>query len=133
VVDEQTLAATKAVLVVDDDQMVLNYLSRVIARFGYPVVVASSAKDALGALASDENIGFVLTDIDMPEMTGIELRSEILKHECWSRIPVALMTGGVGVGIPNGVLVLLKPFDPMQIKCTMATHLGGISPPGKSV
>ena len=123
--DAAGVAADKSVLVVDDEQMVLSYLSRIIKRFGYPVVVASSAKDALKALASDRSIGVVLTDIDMPDMTGVELRSEILKNESWTQIPIILMTGGVGGGIPHGVLVLLKPFDPGEIRCTLAAYLGG--------
>jgi CheY-like chemotaxis protein len=130
-VSESSEEASHSILVVDDDPMVLTFLSRVIARCGVSAVIASSAPEAIRALADNTHIKFVLTDIDMPFMSGIELRSVILQSDAWRQIPVALMTGGVSDGIPKGVLVLPKPFELKQIQCTLATYLGGPCPLGR--
>jgi CheY-like chemotaxis protein len=124
-------ALARSVLVVDDDPMVLTFLSRVISRYGVSVLNASCGNEALRLLDSGQKIDLVLTDIDMPSMTGIELRALLLNHNVWQSIPVVLMTGGVTTGIPRGVLVLTKPFELRQIQCTMVAHLGGSCPLGR--
>jgi CheY-like chemotaxis protein len=122
---------SRSVLVVDDDPMVLTLLSRLIARNQMSVQSASCGNEALRVLESGQKIDLVLTDIDMPSMTGIELRTLIVNHDEWKLIPVVLMTGGVSSGIPHGVLVLAKPFELRQIQCTIASHLGGPCPSGR--
>lgn len=62
------------VLVVDDDRVIREGLRRTLAN-AYPamnVFVAASAKEALLVLASD-SVQLVVTDINMPDMNGLEL------------------------------------------------------------
>src|ERR1700733_10446848 len=60
------------VLIVDDDEMVVDYLSHVIAAAGYAVVSATSAQAALVALQSGL-ARIVIIDVMMPVMDGLEL------------------------------------------------------------
>ena len=57
---------------VDDDEIVLEYLSRLIAAAGYEVVTATSAEGALVALQRDV-ARIVIVDIIMPGMDGLAL------------------------------------------------------------
>jgi DNA-binding response OmpR family regulator len=66
--------ATRAttILIVDDDEMVVTYLSHIIASAGYEVVTATSAQDALVALRRD-SVRIAILDVMMPGTDGLEL------------------------------------------------------------
>lgn len=68
------LAATLA-LVVDDVIEVRRFVAAVLEEAGLAVVAAASYDEALGAL--DERIILVITDIDMPGRSGVELIAAI--------------------------------------------------------
>ncbi len=78
-----------SILVVDDDPDVLEATSLMLAEFGYEVRSASSAADAIEKLKTD-NIDVVVTDIVMPEVSGITLLAKV--HDIDPKIPVILMT-----------------------------------------
>jgi len=79
-----------AILVVDDDPSILDYLSILLRKNNYPVLLCSNAKEALSQIQGNL-IALVLTDIKMPGVSGIELLEEI--HRLDFEIPVILMTG----------------------------------------
>lgn len=82
----------RSVLVVDDDAAVLGVISRILRRAGGEVTTASSGRDALQLIAAGRvNPGILLTDIDMPEMTGIELAARVAAMRPGTRI--VMMTG----------------------------------------
>jgi diguanylate cyclase (GGDEF)-like protein/PAS domain S-box-containing protein len=60
-----------ALLLVDDEKNILNSLARVLRRDGYRILKASCAKDAFALLASNE-VGVIVSDQRMPEMSGVE-------------------------------------------------------------
>ncbi len=61
-----------AILCVDDEEAILKALTRLFRRESFRVFTASSGKEALAILKSTENIGLILSDYRMPEMTGTE-------------------------------------------------------------
>jgi EAL domain-containing protein (putative c-di-GMP-specific phosphodiesterase class I)/CheY-like chemotaxis protein len=71
--------AIRRILVLDDDAFILKTVSHALGRLGYPqVVTTSSAVQALTLLSDDGNaIDFVLCDLNMPEMDGIEFLREL--------------------------------------------------------
>lgn len=81
----------RSVLVVDDEDAVSRALSRVLERAGYQVVVTSDGLSAVGAIASNPPFDVVLSDIQMPGTSGIELLRIIRSHDL--DVPVILMTG----------------------------------------
>lgn len=62
-----------SVLVVDDDQACLDEYVSTLSELGFACRAASLPTDALRILTDDESIGVLLTDIRMPEMSGVEL------------------------------------------------------------
>ena len=68
------------VLVVDDDPICLDEYRDTIVNLGYHVVSAGNASDALKKIAESQDIGIVLTDLEMPSMNGISLLSEIAER-----------------------------------------------------
>lgn len=106
------------VLVVDDKQMMRDSVGATLQRAGYTVVVASNGKDAIEKLTRHEP-AVVVTDLKMPEMTGLEL----LEHLCQADpdLPVVLMTayGTVGDAVEamkHGAFDFVqKPFEGDQL------------------
>ena len=68
-------AAAARVLVVDDERSMRELLSIVLRRDGYDVLVAADGKAAVEILKR-ERIDVLITDIRMPEMTGVDVLRE---------------------------------------------------------
>jgi CheY-like chemotaxis protein len=103
------------ILIVDDDPVVLNLVSKMAARLGYQPTVAEDGVDALYYLTRT-HYDLVLTDYDMPFIDGYQLADQIKEKHFGTRVIV--MTGSCepdvldmldGSGIVDGVLV--KPFN----------------------
>ena len=70
---------TPNVLVVDDDAVVRDLLVRLYLDSGYSVVGVSSAEEAIGLLA-ERNVDCVITDINLPAMSGTGLIAHIQEN-----------------------------------------------------
>jgi putative two-component system response regulator len=107
--------ATKTLLVVDDDTYVLESISTLLNEFGYTVHTSSNANDAT-KLLQQNTIDVVLTDIKMPQVTGIELLQKI--HSYNPQIPVILMTAFAELDLAVDAIKLgafdfiTKPYNP---------------------
>ncbi|MGH7784695.1 MAG: sigma-54-dependent transcriptional regulator, partial [Candidatus Binatia bacterium] len=101
-------------LVVDDDATVRSQLVRLYTHSGYTVVPVSSAEEGLARLA-DGSIDFVITDIKLPAMSGIELIANM--QENFPDVPVIAITGFSDIDTAVNVLkhgaadFVVKPFD----------------------
>jgi len=78
------------ILVVDDEPSILRLLEEALTQWGYQVKSAASGDEALAAIRGDL-FDAVLTDIRMPEMSGLDLLREIKRHD--DSIEVVMMTG----------------------------------------
>lgn len=65
------------ILVVDDENMVVKYISSILERSGYEIQVAYNGKEALSKFLAEDDLNIIITDILMPEMSGIELTERI--------------------------------------------------------
>src|SRR5258708_11704890 len=105
-----------AVLVVDDDEGVRKLVVMVLEQHGYDVLWASNGLEGLMVYSSYRaNLDLVVTDIDMPQMNGIELANRIHARDPSKKI--LLMTGGACDNqneSENGPM-LSKPFVPNQL------------------
>lgn len=105
------------VLVVEDEAIVLQLLSRGLRETGYEVEEAVDAIHALTVLERLQGkVNAVITDVVMPLMSGKELAKEIRSR--WSKLPILFISGYtsdevVGKGlIDQGEKFLQKPFAP---------------------
>jgi len=80
---------TQSILVVDDEPDMRAALSHALSRSGYSVSSASSGVEALEKFKS-EKFGMVITDMKMPEMSGMQVLEEIKKIS--PQIPVIMIT-----------------------------------------
>jgi len=83
------MANFEKILLVDDEPNSLKGLGRYLSSLDYDVLEASTAKTALEILAN-ETPDLVISDIRMPEMTGLDLLDRL--NADWPRVKVILMT-----------------------------------------
>jgi DNA-binding response OmpR family regulator len=107
-----------AILLVDDEKLILDLLTRILDLEGYETVCAQSGPDALNLMKSG-HIGLVITDINMPVMDGFELMAAI--KEKYPGTPVLLITGYSKRYRPEDVTAsaadgfITKPFRNLEI------------------
>lgn len=80
------------VLVVDDQFTVRELQRSILGAAGYRVQTASDGREALAALAAHADFDLVVTDLQMPEMDGLELIRAIRADAAQSLLPVVLVT-----------------------------------------
>jgi two-component system cell cycle sensor histidine kinase/response regulator CckA len=107
------------ILLVDDDARVRSSVERSLLRYGYNVLAASGADEALAlSRAHGDELDLLLTDFRMPLMDGIELGRQV--RATGIDVPMLLVTGCAGTvrfsGQEDQVDRLLeKPFTPRQL------------------
>jgi len=67
----------RTLLLVDDEENIGTALTRLLKRDGYKILRAKSGKDGLALLASNNEVGVVVSDQRMPEMTGVEFLTQV--------------------------------------------------------
>ena len=105
------------ILIVDDDPGVLRLAAIVLEQGGYQVMRASSGIEALMIYSSyAQRVDLLLTDVDMPGMTGIELAARVSTNR--PAVKILLMTGALpgGIELPEPYPVLPKPFRPATLR-----------------
>ncbi|MBW2522791.1 MAG: response regulator [Deltaproteobacteria bacterium] len=104
----------RTVLLVDDDPAMLRSVQGVLAAAGLTVLTATSGQEALRLFEKNpRRIDLLLTDVVMPEMSGLDLALELLSVT--PGLPVMLLTGhrSQAAGeLGDDALVVGKPFDP---------------------
>lgn len=83
--------ATATLLLVDDDPLNLDALSRRLIRNGYSVLTAASGADALAVVRATP-VDAVLLDVMMPGMSGIETLQAIRRSRSAADLPVIMVT-----------------------------------------
>lgn len=87
------MLAKKKILVVDDELLIQKLLQYCL-KPKYEVFSSSNGKEALDFLRSDIAIDLVITDLEMPLMSGTELLNEISMAEYLKVKPVVIMISG---------------------------------------
>lgn len=116
----QNLNGVELVLVVDDDAGIRQVIQRVLERYGYRVLLAKDAEEALSTFnAHKEQIALLVTDVVMPGMDGPEL-VQAIRDEA-PLLPILFMSGytersiheigGLGPEVPY----LAKPIVPTAL------------------
>ncbi len=121
--------SSKTILIVDDSATMRAMLLSVVESVGdYNVVEASSGFDALKLLPRG-HIDLILTDINMPDINGLELISYIRKNPNYKAIPVFIISSeGSAKDIAKGKQLganeyLIKPFSTPALQSLLNQYL----------
>lgn len=80
----------KKVLYVEDDVAIMNSFMRILNKLFAEVITAQNGEEGLDAFKLNKDVSFVITDIKMPKMDGLDMAEEIKKIN--SDIPCILTT-----------------------------------------
>lgn len=118
-------------LVCDDSVTMRRIVLNSLKNIGYESFVeAQDGKEALAKLAADPSINFLITDWNMPVMSGLELTRAIRADENLSKIPILMVTTrGVKEDIIEALQAkvnnyVVKPFNPQTLKEKIDQILG---------
>ena len=112
-------AAPSVVVVVDDEQIVLSVMTRVLEQAGYRVLAAQDGEHAIAVMQDfHARVDLVVTDIVMPKMDGLDLVDFL--HGAYPNLPALLVSGKTQYVVDNRHRIdqdtrfLAKPFTPTE-------------------
>ncbi|MCA9147520.1 MAG: response regulator [Phycisphaerales bacterium] len=120
---------TFKVLVCDDEPHIVHVVSAKLKNNGFEVVTAGDGEEAFAA-AKAESPDLVITDYQMPYLSGLELCARLRNDAETSQIPVIMLTArGFSLGDDdtkdtNIRKVLPKPFSPREVLACVHEILG---------
>ncbi len=123
---EGTLGAPHRILVVDDEEPIRKGLARMITGLGHSVELAADAEEGLErALASPPDL--IITDLQLPRRTGLEMVAELQEHGVESTFVVLTAHGSIDSAVEatrRGVYdYLTKPVDPERLEMVIMKGL----------
>jgi len=117
------------VLIIDDEPLNILALCAVLKSRGFVTVTASSAKEGINKISTDDTIKIVLMDMMMPDIDGYEATSLIRNNELTRHIPIIAVTAQamshdkdkcLAAGVDDYVS---KPIDIDALTTVITKHL----------
>lgn len=82
----------KTILLTDDSKSIRAVISTVLKVAGYEIIEAADGKEGLAVLTSGKTVDMIITDLNMPNMDGIEFIWEIRKLSDYAFTPICMLT-----------------------------------------
>ena len=122
----------QTIFIVDDDRVILKYLSTFFSKSGWRVESFVSSKEALERIKLKQPV-LVITDLDMPGMDGIELIRNIKSNEKFENIALLVMTALNENNIrfqsfkAGAIHFVNKPINPYELEAVVKSILNQFS------
>ena len=110
----------KTALVIEDNEDNMKLITFILEKNGYGTIMAENGKKGI-ALALKERPDFILLDIQLPDMNGLEVLKELRRSEINGEIPIIAITSYAMSGDRERLLeagcngYIEKPIDPVVI------------------
>jgi two-component system response regulator AtoC len=115
--------AREKILVVDDEPSIRKYLRTLLEVDGFEVEVVSSGKEAIAKVSAGERPDFMILDVLMPELNGIDTLKELMRIDRSLHVIMLSCSNEVGTvveAIRIGALdYLTKPFEKNELDAAM--------------
>lgn len=120
---------TKTILAVDDSRSIRDMVRFALTPLGYAVLDAEDGVEGLEML--DRNrVDLVITDLNMPNMNGIDFIARVRREERYAGLPMVMLTtegqaekmrAGKKAGASGWIV---KPFNELQLELTVRKFIG---------
>lgn len=120
----------KKVIVVDDSSTIRDQLTETLSEAGFEVVQASDGLDGLRAIEANEDASMVICDVNMPNMSGVEMLATVKANARHAELPIVMLTTeGDPVLVKEARSAgakgwLAKPFKPEMLLATVRKLTG---------
>jgi CheY-like chemotaxis protein len=108
------------ILVVDDDPEVREIVAEFLIDAGHHVLQAGGGLEALKVLAETAEVDLVITDVRMPDISGIELADRITRERQGLKV---ILISGFFVAKQTGLRLLRKPFRMKELEEAVQAEL----------
>ncbi|MFK8068307.1 MAG: response regulator [Gammaproteobacteria bacterium] len=120
------------ILAVDDSKLMRELVSASLTTQGHEIVTANDGQEALD-YAVNNSVDLVITDVNMPNLNGINLLKKLRKLANYSETPILMLTtedaqyrkDKARTMGANGWLT--KPFDPPRLQTAVEKLLGKVT------
>ena len=92
----QELPATFTVLVVEDSRFFMNQICSFLEEQGFLTVSAVNGREGLQMLGEHPEVDLIITDIEMPEMNGVDMVRKIREQDAYEAVPIMAVTSVAG-------------------------------------
>ncbi len=109
-------------LIIEDSPLTANVVKEILRLDGYSVLLAQNGQEGLQHLEDVEDIDFVISDFEMPEMDGLSFLEKIRHRVEWETLPFILLTSRADVSTVQKAAALgckhflVKPPDDAQLR-----------------
>jgi len=122
---------SRNVLVVDDSMLIRHTVCRYLEGIGYGVEAATNGQEALDLLESDYHPDLIVTDMQMPKVSGSELITKLKEKAETREIPIVILAGkkasSDGPQETRANYIIFKDIDiEAQLKKALAAALSGV-------
>lgn len=120
-----------SILIADDEAFLLHILAEKIGRAGHAVTTASDGQQAL-EFAGKTLPDLIITDFQMPVMSGLEMSAKLREDPRTAKIPVLLVTArghrveAAEMARTNIVAIIAKPFSAKELLAKIEQIAAGI-------
>lgn len=112
---------SKKVLIVDDSRTIRQQVHFTLSKGGFEVIEAEDGKDGIAKLHENPDIAMIISDVNMPNMNGLEMVETIVADGNSTHPPIVMLTTeGSGELVERAKKAgargwLVKPFKPDQL------------------
>lgn len=120
-------------MIVDDSSTMRKIIKRVLRQAEIAVeniLEAANGVEALEQLSSNPDLGLILSDVNMPEMNGIDLVKKVREEHTKETLPIIMVTTEGGQNMMSSALengangYVTKPFTPDSIRVALEPFVG---------
>jgi len=129
---EKEVPSRPKVVAVDDSRMILNIYKATLHELGYEPVLFEFPESALNWLQTEKPL-MVLTDLNMPEITGVQLTAKLRENYTARQLPVIMVTtqnestDNEAARAAGVNLIFHKPFNAKSLGAVISDTLAGLS------
>ena len=111
----------KKILIVDDSVTIRQQLNFTLSKGGFQVVEAVDGNDGIAKLKEHADVALVISDVNMPNMNGLEMVEAIKGNPAHAALPIVMLTTEGSTELIERAKKagakgwLVKPFKPEQI------------------
>ena len=128
----QSPVQKRNVLIIEDDDMQVMILKKIIGQEGHDIKVAQNKAEALAALNSQPSPDLLLLDVELPDTDGFTILEKVKQHPVLKKCRVVMVTARTDrADIAKGVLLgadgyITKPYRPETLKAAVRQALGQV-------